>query len=97
MGRTSHVVQKPIFIPEHRSGSNNGSIGERFLDGDFTLSLAPVELGGRVQRHVQMRDVNEFRDSTLLGDMSNRFGTGDMHGIETEVPNGLGSAFSTKG
>ena len=49
---TSHVVQKPIFVPEHRSRSDDSGIGERFPDGDFALSLAPIELRGRLQRRV---------------------------------------------
>ena len=44
-----------------------------------------------------MRDVNEFRNSTLLGDMGDRFGTGDMDGTEIEVPEDLESTFDTVG
>jgi len=44
-----------------------------------------------------MRDVDKFRDSTLLGDMGDRFGSGDMHGTEIEVPKGLESIFDTEG
>jgi len=95
--RTGHVVQEPIFVPEHRGGSNNCSIGERFLDGNFTFSLAPVELRGRVQRRVQVRDVDEFRNSALLCDMGDRFGTSDMDGVEIEVPEGPRSADVTQG
>jgi hypothetical protein len=94
---TSHVVQKPIFVPEHRGRSDDSGIGERFLDGDFALSLAPVELRGRLQRRVQMGDVDELRNSALLCDMSDRFGTSDMHGVEIEVPGGLRSDLVTQG
>ena len=69
---------------------------ERFLDGNFALSLAPVKLRGRVQRCVQMRDVDEFRDSALLCDMSDGFGPGDMNGVEVEVPEYLGLAFANE-
>jgi len=95
--RTGHVIQEPIFVPKHYSGSNDGRIDERLFDGNFTFGLVPVELRGRVQRRVQMRDVNKFRNPTLLGDVGNRFGTSDMHGTEIEVPKDLGSAFGTKG
>ena len=94
--RTSHVVQQPIFVPEHRSGSNDGGIEERFPYSDFTLGLAPVELGGGVQRRVQVRDVDEFGNSALLGDMSDGFGTRDMHGAEIEIPKGMRLVFITK-
>ena len=96
-GPTSHVVQKLIFVPEHRSRSYDGGITERFLDGDFALSLPPVELRGRPQRRVQMRDVDELRNSALLCDMSNRFGTGYMYGVEIEVPVDLRSILVTQG
>jgi hypothetical protein len=44
-----------------------------------------------------MRDVDELRNSAFLCDMGDRFGTGDVHGIEIEVPRELGLAFVTKG
>jgi len=44
-----------------------------------------------------MRDVNEFRNSALLCDMSDRFGTSDMHGVEIEVPRDLRSVLVTQG
>ena len=44
-----------------------------------------------------MRDVDELRNSALLCDMSDRFGTGDVHGIEIKVPKELGLAFVTEG
>ena len=94
--RTSHIVQKPILIPKHRGGPNNCSIGERLLDSDFALCLCPVELRSRTQRRVQMRDVNEFRNTVLSGDVRNRFGTSDMDGIEIEVPIDSKSAFNIK-
>jgi len=94
---TSHVVQKPIFVPEHHSRSDDSGIGECFLDGDFALSLAPVELRGRLQRRVQMGDVNELRNTALLCDMSDRFGTGDVHGAEIEVPVDLRLVLVTQG
>lgn len=94
---TSHIVQKPIFVPEHHSGSDDSGIGECFLDGEFAFSLAPVELRGRLQRRVQMGDVNELRNSALLCDMSDRFGTGNVHGTEIEVSGDLRSVLVTQG
>ena len=94
--RTSHIVQKPVLISKHCGGPNYCSIGERLLDSDFALCLCPVELRSRTQRRVQMRDVNEFRNAVLSGDVRNRFGTSDMNGIEIEVPMDSKSAFDTK-
>ena len=94
--RTSHVVQKPVFVSEHCSWSDNRGIGECFLDGDLALSLGPVELRGRVQRRVQVGDVNEFRNTVLLCHTSDRFGTGYMHGVEIEVPREFRLDFATR-
>jgi len=44
-----------------------------------------------------MRDVDEFRNSALLGDMGDRFGTVDLDGTKIEVPKDPASAFVTKG
>ena len=43
-----------------------------------------------------MRDVDEFRNSALLGDTSNGFDTGDMHGVEIKVPDQVRLIFVTK-
>ena len=95
--RTSHAVQKLVLVSENYSWSDDRSIGEYSLDGDLTLSLAPVELGGRVLGHIQIREVNKFRDPVLLCDASDRFGTGYMHGVEVEVPGEFRSDFVTQG
>ena len=59
--RADLAVQEHLFVPEYRNGSNDSGIGECFRYGNFILSLTPTELGGRVQRHVQMRDLDEIR------------------------------------
>ena len=43
-----------------------------------------------------MRDMDEFRNSALLCDMSNGFGSGDMNGVEIEVPGDSRSAPVTR-
>jgi hypothetical protein len=95
--RTGHVVQKSVFVSEHRSWSDNGNIRECYLDCDLAFCLAPVELRGRVQRRIQVRDVDKFRNTTLLCDASDRFGTGYMHGVEIEIPRQLRLGFATRG
>ena len=42
-----------------------------------------------------MRDMDEFRSSALLCDMSDGFGSGDMNGVEIGVPGDSRSALVT--
>jgi len=43
-----------------------------------------------------MGDVDELRNSALLCDASDRFGTDDVHGAEIEVPGDLRSVLVTR-
>ena len=95
--RTGHAVQESVFISEHRSGTNDRGVGECFLDGNFALGFGPVELRGRVQRGVQMRDMDEFRNPALLRDVGDGLGTSDMDRVKIEVPEGFRLSFVTQG
>lgn len=85
-GRTSHVVQQPVFVAEHDRGAHDGRVGERLADEVFPACLGLVELGRRVVRCIQVRDVHKPRDADFRRDLRDALRALRMYGVVGEVP-----------
>lgn len=65
---TSNRIQQPILSTITRSRSNNRRFRERFPDFNLSFVFRSIECGSGIGSGVEMREVDESRDTDLSGD-----------------------------
>lgn len=70
----------------HPTRFDDSSITERFSDCLFSLVLGAVECRSRVGVTVQVRDVDETRNSGLSGDTGDSSSSRNLNVVEIKVP-----------
>ena len=83
---TSHVVQQPVLVAEHDRGAHDRRVGERLADEVVPARLGLVEIGRRVVRCIQVRDVHESRDADLRRNPRDALCALRMYGVVGEIP-----------
>jgi hypothetical protein len=82
----SDSVQESVFVAKHHSGPNNGSAREGVLDRLLALGFGTVVGGPGEDIGVEVRDVDETRNTVEIRDVGQSTRAIDMHIGELEVP-----------
>lgn len=69
---TGNSVQQPVLGTVEGSWSDDGSFWECIPNGPLTGVLGSVESGSRVGGGIEVRDVNQSRDSDIRTDFSDK-------------------------
>lgn len=83
---TSHLVQESVLVSIQRAWSDDGSPIKGLLDQLLTLGLGSKESRRRVLRGVEVRDVDEARDTSVGSDGSDALCAFRVDVVEGEVP-----------
>ena len=84
--RTGNIVQQPILIPVHSPGPHNRRILKILLHSNLSLGFTLIKEGRRILRGIEMRDVDESRDTRFSGDFGDTFCACNVDVFKVIVP-----------
>ena len=79
-------VEQAIFMAKQPTRSSDGGTGERLRNGLLAFPFSLEESGRRVASRVEVRDVDQAADASLVSYSGDPSSTLYVHVVELEVP-----------